>query len=653
MKTVKHLKTLERTLFVGCGALAEQVVDQVEARLNQFETPREVAGLVRWQGHDLESLSAEIQRISSIDTRAALHDRGWILDVQDELFVQLVIDTVTVSAETCIDICDLLQAEIRKATGRDSRLMLMLLCPTGDGQTIRDYVQALGPLPSRLAYGVLLFSRTNHNGLQLVDESALATRVSLICWALYATVLRQSVLQQIDQQDQPLVNSAGVADWHYEQGHLLRRLSIHFQHDMLRQWLEDAGADVASLGTQWQLDSGADADSLQHALESRLLGDSTWRPTALPSLSWQMPWPWRMRQLYRETVARREQAVVQQPERQAFVFDMSEDIAAQSRRKLIQRAVAWLNQNPLGGVASVGAIAESLKVDFGRNHASLVEACQRQVPVIDKLTQALDQADAELQSNLLSYPEPRIMPWLQVCLSPWRWIHVAKAYDRLRKLGRRLEHVAGQLEMQRNTHLRISGQIHATAQLRASASELANQVDEVEAMLRHCVAQLPQIEASYYDNDHERAFGTAAVTSLYQSIVSSPEPLATALAHSIGGLGTQLHRLDESLPNVLAKEGLRFVDQHCDLSLDAVLWHLAGDLDELGQWGGLLAEQAAPLWYGDLAALDEAVRNVRADTQWLLAAQPHSLADVIPADYVIPHFDSEHMLLFSLQQGAL
>ncbi|MFW6096865.1 MAG: hypothetical protein ACOC9Z_02255 [Chloroflexota bacterium] len=593
-------RTVQRTVVLGCGEVAERVIARLRSRLAASSEPREAVAIVTAGPDDpaTESeavLDAALDEISRVTAREALASRGWRLDRLDEIRLYVLVDAVDGgSLKPVMKIAERFVHLAWRRLNVDTTVALMVLAPEADDGAPSALLRDLRTKRLPGAQGVTVLGAVNEMGLCLDDDDALARAASQILYALIATPLGDAVDRVSGWQGAAAgnaVQSLGITVWEWSPAAARALLARHAVCQVVEQWLSAAPTEAPD-AVEWMARLGLGREEL-----ARALGLAPAKATVAAPLTY--PQPWRLRHSY-EPLCELDNDYG--PHVMRSLEPTRSDLAEKSAKALRAAAQQMLELQPAGGPARVRRFLQGVTTALHEARERLDADDAAIEERADALAGLHRQLAERMEGRLAAWPRPRLRSWLRVFLSPWHWPALAWAYWQTVQLAQQLVQVAEEWRQWQWQLARIESQRRLYAALVDEGKHLSAQVEELTDMLHHVFRTL----------DEESTFVPAVlaerpdyVARRYEQIAESPELEAEWAAEVIGGLGQQLVHLDDAfLEPLLAATEERIVAAG-DCTAAGALSLLYGTDDELAAWWRERWESAAPLWRYDSTMQDE------------------------------------------------
>lgn len=652
------VQSVQRTLVISYGSLAQQVREQFQKRVNLEDGPALAIGWVDATGYEQidavdTAVTQTVTQISPPDLAAQLAAKGWHLSDPTQLDLFLLVDAHSQALTVVPCLLERVSSFIYRQLGIEAAVLLLWLV----GEDEREVIECL-TTPVKTTRGTAVLGMRNEDGFRLSEETVLADLCAAMLWCLIATPLRHLPEQIIERTgefyDETRLFTFGLHGWVWSAE------ATHTQ--FVRQWLEDiffhwlttnielpAAELVATWMQQQRITPEGLTDGIAQEAEELLNIEQT--------ADWQMPWPWHLaaqiNQLYLisahwQTVSTdfAEQADFQLADP---IFDTTDLIKAQ--------ITSLLDQHPIGGIC--------LAVHWVQ---TMIAECERQCDLLADKREILAQSEAQLhqaeetlkmKSELLlaKWPDLKIKYWLSVLLRPWRWPQYGWHYLQLRNYGQQLERILQQQAALAQQLLLNQLAQNAMRELIERLAHLEQQVTEIEEMIQFIArnVSLPNEQESRVTPIAHFLTQLPNPTNLYTTLVPDVQAEAILAAEAVGGLGQQVSHLDDAIIDKLWRVGGERLAKVWDLTaVDALTAVWEQEEEAVAHWEAAWSA-ACPLWRFDEAQLDEATRSCALEEALLCGANTYLLDGVLPhTEEPIQHIeatDKETLWLLRLRAG--
>lgn len=626
MRDEHALGTVQRTLILCCGALPAHCGAQFETLLSERGGPTAATAVVTLNGAEASwatAVTAALNRISPPDLGARLAQAGWQLAQPPALHLILLLSA---EADSKVEFPALLTTaadQIYQQLGLEPLVFPIWLVGDGAAMIPPACRKPHYPLP----LGNLVLGLCNQEGLRLPDENSLCAVGAELLWCFTTSPLFAFLEQRqtdVSLPDDLAFLTAGIHVWTWSPEAVLPSFSQRWRQEVIAQWLLEAAdrenlIDVPLWLDRQQLTPKQFATFALREREAIL--------PQLPEAEWRMPWPWQIPALFEKS--RFENSIDEEATRayakqaQLRLFDPLQ----QAVNCLHDDVYQQLNAQPVGGIAQALAWLQAVS-DRCEAYLPHIFAWETDLnEVAEALSVARGELEASLQTQLTGYPATP-QGWLRLLGRPWRWPGQWLRYWRLQKAGQQLCHLYTQQAALRRQRIEQQTASHGVIELMQTVRRLGSQVAEIGDMLRAKLRSEMSPPAAETATDSFPLTTVSTPSSLYTQLLPDMAAEATIAAAAIGGLGSHIRRLDESLFGQLAELAVNRLAALNQLTpADLLLLPAPGQSPTAGAslpdgWAA-----ACPLWPVDLATLDETTRQHQTTLAVLCGAHTLPLSD--------------------------
>ncbi|MEW5989098.1 MAG: hypothetical protein AB1791_20925, partial [Chloroflexota bacterium] len=257
---IQNPKSVQRSLVVTCGPLANQVGERLTARLQERVGPAEVVAVVA--ADHAQALESALVQISQMAGKANLSQKGWQLERFNEIAVYLILD---LDERDDLDVPELMAtiaaAAHRQLGATTTALLLSLVTDSvrqqddkvtrwpGD-KVAEDSSATPSPLhpvtlapPHLFPRGAFILSLLNEEGLRLADASTMVETAAEALWAFIATPLHDTLEWLATQSPNAGLSTLGLHVWGWSPTPWQEALTRRWLLDVLTCWLSAVEED--------------------------------------------------------------------------------------------------------------------------------------------------------------------------------------------------------------------------------------------------------------------------------------------------------------------------------------------------------------------------------------------------------------------------
>jgi hypothetical protein len=494
---------------------------------------------------------------------------------------------------------------------------------------------------------LIALNRVNELGLELDDEGAYLRVTASILEALITTPLRD-VVQLIRPLHEAFgetghMTSVGISSWEWKPEYIQDRLANDWVLHVIRHWLAKGDESRQVIADQRSLTWCESQNILPQPMSSML--EESLQTLAVPT--WSIPYPWNVAATVARFRSLADALGCNAPGITQLVLEDWHDWLIEQRARLRETVEATIDAEPVAGLD----LAKHLLSGIGAKVQQAVNTeVEREDLLADSargLAEAVAVVLSELEGVIVHWPgDSSLRGWIGLLLRPWRWTRFAWEYWTVHKLAQTsVQLLQNWSKLERELVLvQVAAELHKRyLQL---VDQAASQLSEVEDMLGSRLQELDAINVS----DMRTELGP------FRSVEASEEEAARA-AKQLGGLGSQIHFIDEALVDGLRQLGWDRFGYIADMSAAAGLGVLLADSQSATAWWQDRRLEATPLWLYDATSQREENHDDAHPVTVVCATDVEQLRDTLALGDVpdvrwLPMVDKRRILLTRWRAGV-